>query len=58
MPRNLRDRFEVLKFDAMENTVGTCLRSILHRLRQQEPSVTNHRKPLNPPQPNSQTKSR
>lgn len=38
MQPDLRDRLEVLKFNAREKTIGSCLRAIIRRLKKQRPA--------------------
>jgi|HubBroStandDraft_4_1064222.scaffolds.fasta_scaffold749348_1 hypothetical protein len=34
MQQDVRDRFEIMKFDLMEGTVGRLLRAAIHRLEE------------------------
>jgi hypothetical protein len=45
MKANPRDRLELLKFNAVENTVGTCLRAIIRRLQARQEQKDRRRRP-------------
>jgi hypothetical protein len=52
MQRDLRDRWEFLQFDLMEETVGTCLRAIICHLEKEQNGAEKHPK-QNPNQKHS-----
>jgi len=58
MRLDLRDRLEILKFDATEKTLGSCLRAIIRRLQKEQHTAGDHHKQPNPSHPDSKDFSR
>jgi hypothetical protein len=56
--RDARDRLEVLKFELMEETIGSWMRATIRRLEKKQGSACNQKKQPSAHQPHSGVQSR